>query len=46
MITRCKKGKKNSCIVEFYENVYKESTNNAGVDVIETMSDQFTNKLD
>ena len=46
MITRCRKGKRNTCMIDFYKNVYKESTTNTGVDVVQTTFDNFRNKID
>ena len=45
MVTRCRKGKRNTCMIKFYEKVYDKSTTTDGVDVIETMFDHFRNKL-
>ena len=45
MVTRCRKGWRNTRMIEFYKKVYEESTTTEGVDVIETMFDRFKNNI-
>ena len=45
MVTQCRKGKRNTRMIDFYKKVYEESTRTDGVAVIETMFDHFRNMI-